>query len=80
MNYKIDVFCSHATDSKKKKCLELIANVFRRSKQKPRLFSIFSSFIFCSNIYLFDKRELNGAHSSLPSTDSLNYSSSLFKG
>ena len=51
---------------------------FRGSMQNTRLFSICSSFIFCSIIYLFRKR--NGAYSCLPSKDSLNHSLSLFKG
>ena len=42
-----------------------------------RLFLIFSSFIFYSIIYLFEKRK--GAYSCLPAKDSLNYSLSLFK-
>ena len=50
---------------------DLIANAFRGSIQNTRLFSIFSSFIFCSIIYLFEKRK--GAHSCLPYKD-------LFKG
>ena len=54
---------------------DLIANAFRGSIQNTRLFS---SFIFCSIIYLFGKRK--GAYSCLPSKDSLNYSLSLFKG
>ena len=44
--------------------------------QNARLFSIFSSFIFCSIIYLFEKRK--GAYSCLPSKDSLNYSKDGF--
>ena len=35
---------------------DLIANAFRWSIQNTRLFSIFSSFIFCSIIYFFEKR------------------------
>ena len=58
--------------------IELIANAFRGSVQNTRLFSIFSSHIFYSIIYLFKKRK--GAYSCLPSKDTLNYSSSLFKG
>ena len=58
--------------------IDLIANAFRGSIQKTRLFSIFSSSIFCSIIYLFEKRK--GAYSCLPSKGSLNYSLSLFKG
>ena len=42
------------------------------------LFSIFSSLIFCSITYLFEKRK--GGYSCLPSSDSLNYSLSFFKG
>ena len=49
----------------------LIANAFRRSIQNTRLFSIFS-FIFCSFIYLLEKRK--EAYSCLPSKDNLNYS------
>ena len=41
-------------------------------------FLFFFSFIFCSIIYLFEKRK--GAYSCLPSKDSLNYSLSLLKG
>ena len=58
--------------------IDLIANAFRGSIQNTRLFSIISSFIFCSIIYLFEKRK--GAYSCLPSKDSLNHSLSLFKG
>ena len=58
--------------------IDLIANAFRGSIQNGRLFSIFSSFIFCSIIYLFEKRK--GAYSCIPSKDSINYSLSLFKG
>ena len=50
--------------------IDLIANALRGSIQNKTLCSIFSSFIFCSIIYLF----------CLPSKDSLNYSLSLFKG
>ena len=57
--------------------IDLIANVFRGSIQNTRLFSIFSSFIFCSIIILFEKRK--GAYSCLPAKDNLNYSLSLFK-
>ena len=49
--------------------IDLIANAFRGSKQNRRLFSIFSLFIFCSIIYLFEKQ--NGAYCCLPSKDSL---------
>ena len=56
----------------------LIANAFRVTILNIRLFSIFSSFIFCSIIYLFEKRK--EAYSCLPSMDSLNYSLTLFKG
>ena len=59
-------------------CIDLIANAFRGWIQNTKLFSIFSSFIFCFIIYLFEKR--TGAYSCLPSKDSLNYSLSLFKG
>ena len=45
--------------------IDLIANAFRRSIENTRLFSIFSSFIFCSMIHLFKKRK--GAYSCLPS-------------
>ena len=55
--------------------IDLIANAFWRSIQNTRLFS---SFIFCSIIYIFEKRK--GAYSCLHSKDSLNYSLSLFKG
>ena len=60
-------------------CIDLIANVFRWWIQNTQLFS---SFIFGSIIYLFEKwklklREFILAHSQ---KDSLNYSSSLFKG
>ena len=72
------VFCSYATDFEKQILVLLIPNDFRGSTQKTRSFSIFSSFIFCSFIYLFEKRK--GAYSCLPSKDSLNYSLSLFKG
>ena len=58
--------------------IDLISNAFRGSIQSTRLFLIFSSFIFCSIIYLFEKRK--GAYSCLPSQDSLNYSLSLLKG
>ena len=37
--------------------IDFIANAFRGSIQNTRLFSIFSSFIFCSIIYLFEKRK-----------------------
>ena len=42
-----------------------------------RLFSTFSSFIFCSIIDLFEKQK--GAYSCLPPEDSLNYSWSFFQ-
>ena len=56
---------------KKKKCIlflcdgfrksdlgiDLIANAFQGSIQNTRLFSIFSLFIFCSIIYIFEKRK-----------------------
>ena len=58
--------------------IDLIANDFRGPIQNTRLFLIFSSFIFCCIIYLFEK--LKGPYSCLPSKESLNYSSSLFKG
>ena len=44
--------------------IDLISNAFRGSIQNIRLFSIFSSLIFCSIIYLFEKRK--GACSCLP--------------
>ena len=37
--------------------IDLIANAFRRSIQNTKLFSIVSSLIFCSTIYLFEKTE-----------------------
>ena len=37
--------------------IDLIANAFRGSIQDIRLLSIFSSFIFCSIIYLVEKRK-----------------------
>ena len=49
--------------------IDLIANAFRGSIQNTRSSSIFSSFIFCSLIYLFEKQ--NGAYCCLPSKDSL---------
>ena len=58
--------------------IDLTANAFRGSIQNTRLFSIFSSFIFCSIIHFFEKRK--GVYYCLPSKDSLNYSLSLFKG
>ena len=58
--------------------INLIANAFRGSIQNTRLFSIFFSIIFCSIIYLFEKRK--GGYSCLPPKDSLNYSLFLFKG
>ena len=42
-------------DFEKQLGIDLIANAFRGSIQNTRLFSIFSSFIFCSIIYLFEK-------------------------
>ena len=61
--------------------IDLIANAFRGPIQHTRLFSIFSLFIFCSIIYLFEKRKGGGeAYSSLPSKESLNYSLSSLKG
>ena len=57
--------------------IDWIANAFQGSIQNTRLFSIYSSFIFCSIINLFEKRK--GAYSCLPSKDSLNYSLFLFK-
>ena len=54
---------------KKELGIDLIANAFRRSIQNTRLFSIFSLFIFCSTIFLFEKQ--NGAYCCLPSKDSL---------
>ena len=57
---------------------DLIANDFRGSIQNTRLFSIFSSFIFCCTIYLFEKWK--GAYSCLHPKGSLNYSLSFFKG
>ena len=59
-------------------CNDLIANAFRGWIKNTKLISIFSSFIFCFIIYVFEKR--TGAYSCLPSKDSLNYSLSLFKG
>ena len=58
-------------EKKKKKNLgiDLIANAFRGLIQNTRLFSIFSLFIFCSIVYLFEKQ--NGAYCCLPSKDSL---------
>ena len=58
--------------------IDLIANAFGRSIQNTRLLSIFSSFVFCSIIYFFEKRK--GVYYCLPSKDSFNYSLSLFKG
>ena len=58
--------------------IDFIANAFRGSKHNTRLFSIFSSFFFCSIIFLFEKR--NRAYSCLPSKDGLKYSLSLCKG
>ena len=58
--------------------IDLIANAVGGSIQNTRLFSIVSSLIFYSIIYLTEKRK--GAYSCLPSKDSLNYSLSLFKG
>ena len=49
--------------------IDLIANAFRGSIQNTRLFSIFSLFIFCSIIHLFEKQ--NGSYCCLPSKDSL---------
>ena len=49
--------------------IDLIANAFRGSIQNTRLFSIFSLFIFCSIIYLFEIQ--NRAYCYLPSKDSL---------
>ena len=65
-------------------CSYLIANVFRRSthtKKKTRLFSIFSAFIFCPVIYLFEKRKLKLRKLILayPQRVVLSYSSSLLK-
>ena len=58
--------------------IDLIAlNAFRGTIQNTRLFSIFSSFIFCSIIYLFEKWK--GPYSCLSSKDSLNYSLSSLK-
>ena len=55
---EIYVFCSYVTDFEKTDLgIDLIANAFRRSIQNTRLFSIFSSFIFCSIIYLFEERK-----------------------
>ena len=48
--------------------IDLIANAFRGPIQNTRLFSMFSLFIFCSIIYLFEKQ--NGAYCCLPSKDS----------
>ena len=55
----IDVFCSYTCDRFRKTDLgtDLIANVLRGSIQNTRLFSIFSSFIFCSITYFFKKTE-----------------------
>ena len=50
---------------------DLIPNAFRRSIQNTRLFSTFSSFIFCSIIYLFEK--LKGAYSCLPSNEIIRF-------
>ena len=58
--------------------IKLITNAFRGSIQNKRLFSIFSSFIVCSIIYLFDSP--NEAYSCLPSEDGLNCLLSLIKG
>ena len=73
------VFSSDVTDLKKKTDLgnDFIANAFRGLIQNTRLFSMFSSFIFCFIIYLFENgRE---AYSCLPSKYSLHYLS-VFKG
>ena len=56
--------------------IDLIVNAFPESIQNPRLFSVFSSFIFCSIIYRLEKQK--GACSCLPSKDSLNYSKDGF--
>ena len=54
----MDVFCSDVTDFEKTDLgIDLNANAFRGWIQDTRLFSIFSSFIFCSIIYLFEKRK-----------------------
>ena len=37
--------------------IDLIANAFRRLIQNTRLSSIFSSVIFCSIIYLYEKQK-----------------------
>ena len=37
--------------------IDFIENALRRSIQNTRLFSVSSSFIFCSIIYLFEKTE-----------------------
>ena len=47
--------------------IDLIPNAFRGSMQNTRLFSIFSSFIFCSIIYLFEKWKWD--YSCLPSNE-----------
>ena len=58
------MFCSYVTDFEKMDLgIDLTANAFRGSIQNTRLFSIFSSFIFCSIIHLFEKRK--GAYSCL---------------
>ena len=75
-NRRILFLCSRFRKSDLR--IDLISKAFRGSIQNTRLFSIFSSFICCSIIYLFEKRK--GAYSCLPSKDSLNYSLSLFKG
>ena len=45
-------------------CIDLIANIFRHPlKKTTTLFSIFSSFVFCFIIYLFEKQRLKGTNS-----------------
>ena len=73
------VFCSYVTDFEKQDlCIDLIANVFRRSMQNTQYFLL----LFSIQLFLFLKKtetKTKGAYSCLPSKEGLNYSS-LFKG
>ena len=76
----IDVFCSQAyvTDLKKKYSSD--CKCFSTVDTKQTVILIFSSFIFCSVMYLFEEWKLKAAYSCSLSKDSLDYSSSLFTG
>ena len=63
----MNAICSYVTDVEKEVyVLILTENVFRRLIQKKDYFRYFFPFIFCSIIYLFEKRKTKGANACLP--------------